>query len=503
MIARQWGTKTAARGAALSAVLALYTVVVIAVPAARTRLPSATGRVALEVAVVAAMGGAAVLMALLQRTGRSTGRDAFVAALVVQCLNNVVYGVAPAVLGEAVSLSRSYYPWLAGRYIAGLLLLAAAVRIKYWRVRTTVVIAAVAVGAVDLLIGRADLPPPPALGTSGITVSAFHYALEVPPLIMFAVGAIAAGRYAQATGEPLERWFTLSLLVGVFTQVHEALFPAALGRVITSADALRATAALMLLIGVIAQVQRLQVQRDRALQLLQEDLRASRRSLDHARQAREREAAFVSVITHELSSPIAAISAQAHVLESLGDDRTAPHVNAVVREAQRLGGLVRRMDELRNLEDDDFAVHRRPVAVVPLLDEVASFGRGLPGNHVVTVDAVPSRVSADPVRLGQVLRNLVVNASRYAPAGSPITITGRVEDARYVMTVIDQGPGLGTDDVEGLFEAWTRGESAADAEGTGLGLHVAQRIVAAHGGSLEFVDPSLPGARARVEVELA
>ena len=84
-----------------------------------------------------------------------------------------------------------------------------------------------------------------------------------------------------------------------------------------------------------------------------------------------------------------------------------------------------------------------------------------------------------------------------------ITITGRVEDARYVMTVIDQGPGLGTDDVEGLFEAWTRGESAADAEGTGLGLHVAQRIVAAHGGSLEFVDPSLPGARARVEVELA
>lgn len=499
-------TDTLAVDVAGALVLAGGTALVIAVADLRPAVVSVTGRVATELTVVFAMGGAALLLWSAERRARPSGRDAFVAALVAQCLVNVTFGVVPAIAGEPLDLDRTYYPWLAGRYVAGGLLLAAAARIRPGRVHTTLALAVATVVAFELLIAWADPVVPRTPADPGqATGPGAHWLLETPPLLMFAVGAYAAGRFAMASGEPLERWLSRALGVGVFTQVHEALYPAALGDVITSADLLRVVSAVLLLVGVVQQLLRWQTQRDRAVSLLRGDLRDSRESLVEAARARDREASFVGLMTHELAAPLAAISARTHVLQLLADDAQRPHVEELAAEADRLRDLLGRMDELRSLDDDSFEVLPRPVAVVPLLDEAAAFARGLPDHRPVLVNASPSPVLADPVRLGQVLRNVLMNATRYSPPGSPIRISGRVLADAYEVVVADEGPGVGGEDVEQLFEPGTRGSSASvgRAPGAGVGLHLCRRIMRAHGGDITFVDPDLPGARVRLQLAVA
>lgn len=494
---------------ALAGVLSAATLLVIAVPGARIELNSLTGRVALEVAVVAAMGTAALLLAVLRRTGGHAirGRDAFVAALVVQALVNVVFGILPALAGTTPTLEQTFYPWLAGRYAAGALFLAAALRVRSTRTLRTVMGAVALVVVVELAIGLfgRQLPVPPETPPGELAAPGVHTVLEVGSMVLFGVGAVIAGRNAARSGEPLERWLALSLVAGVFTQLHEALLPAALGAVITSADLIRALSALLLTIGAAQQVLRLQRQRDRAVMLLQGDLDSNRRILEEVRAAREREAAFASVVTHELSTPLATINAQLHVLQMLGSDgRAGEHLDAVRVEAKRLSGLVTRMEELKAIDDPGFTVEPRPVAIGPLLEEVGMFTRGLPGGHEVVVTAEGARVQADPVRFGQVLRNVAANATRYAPAGTLITISGSRTDAgAYQVTITDEGPGVREDRVEGLFDAYARGRAAGGTEGAGLGLHVAQRIMQAHHGEIEFVDPTASGARVRMTLPLA
>lgn len=488
--------------------LTAYTALVIATDVGRLAHRSLTARVALEVAIVAGMLAAAWLLSVLRArpVPEAVGREAFVAALLVQVVANLAFGVLPAVRGQVPTTGQTFYPWLAGRYVAGVLLLAAAIRLRPRHPRAVVVGGIVAVVVVEVIIRvvQPALPMPPIPLPGEIAEADLHTLLEAGPLLLFAVGAAVAGRNAGRTHEPLERWLALALLVGVFTQVHEALFPAALGQVITSADVLRALSAALLLVGAAEQVTRMQRQRTRALELLQTDLEANQRLLADVRAAKEREEAFSSVVTHELSSPLAAINAQVHVLAALADDRTRPHVTAVQGEAERLAALVRRMDELRSLDGEEFSVLLRPVAIVALLEEIATFTRGLPGGHVVSVDAEDARVLADPVRLGQVLRNLTANATRYAPEGSAIHLRGRrLDEGGYEVLVADEGPGVVLDEPDALFAPYVRGAVGDRQQGLGLGLHVAQRIVTAHGGSIGFVDAAEPGARVAVVLEVA
>lgn len=491
----------------LTACLAVLTVLVLLVPQTRIAVVSLNVRVAVEVAMVWAMGTAALLLAVLQQQASAgIGRDAFVAALIVQALANVAFGVVPALLGETPTFERSFYPWLTGRYIAGVLFLAAAIHARPRRLRDTVLVSVVLMAIVETVVRAAvpQLPLPPDVAPGEIAPFGAHVMLEAVPLVLFALGAVVAAGSASQTDEPLERWLSLALLTGVFTQIHQALFPAALGEVLTSADVLRAVSAGLLLIGAVSQVVRLQQQRIRALTLLQEDLARNQRLLAQVRDAKEREEAFASVVTHELSSPLAAINAHVHVLDLLAEESQRPHVAAVRTEAERLGGLVRRMDELRTLEQQDFAVDLRPVAVEPLLQEIAAFARGLPGGHAIEVDATPARINVDPVRLGQVLRNLASNATRYAPEGTNVRLLGHHgEEGHYELLVCDEGPGVAKEYVDDLFNPYVRGEAAGDRDGTGLGLHIARRIIEAHRGTIEFVDVDEPGARVRVTVEVA
>jgi signal transduction histidine kinase len=100
-----------------------------------------------------------------------------------------------------------------------------------------------------------------------------------------------------------------------------------------------------------------------------------------------------------------------------------------------------------------------------------------------------------PVRIAEIVNNVVSNAIRYTPAGGAIDVDCRYADGTLVLTVHDGGPGVAPDDRVRIFEAGYRGAAAEGIAGSGLGLGLARRFVEAHGGTISLADDETPGAR--------
>ena len=104
----------------------------------------------------------------------------------------------------------------------------------------------------------------------------------------------------------------------------------------------------------------------------------------------------------------------------------------------------------------------------------------------------PAAVDADPVRLQQILGNLLGNAIRHTPAGGRVTVTVAPPEAGSVrFTVADTGPGFPAEELPGIFDRFTKSEASG---GSGLGLAIARDLVAAHGGTIEAANRPDGGA---------
>jgi signal transduction histidine kinase len=148
--------------------------------------------------------------------------------------------------------------------------------------------------------------------------------------------------------------------------------------------------------------------------------------------------------------------------------------------------LITDAQTVATIERDEFAIFPRPVRVHTLLERAVG-AAGLVGEVALRIDASgPDRVLADAQRIEQVLRNLLDNARKFAPAGTPIEVTAVLRDGRVHIAVIDHGPGLHPDDCTRVFDKFERGRDhlAEQAPGSGLGLYLSRQIVRAHGGEL-------------------
>src|SRR5262245_45682664 len=102
------------------------------------------------------------------------------------------------------------------------------------------------------------------------------------------------------------------------------------------------------------------------------------------------------------------------------------------------------------------------------------------------VPDAPLPLRCDPVRIGQVLNNLISNAIKYSPRGGQVRVTARRMDDRIAIDIADQGPGIPPEESQLIFEPFKRSPSAqTDIPGVGLGLSVARCIVEAHGGKID------------------
>jgi len=206
----------------------------------------------------------------------------------------------------------------------------------------------------------------------------------------------------------------------------------------------------------------------------------------------EFKASFTAMVAHELGSPTAAIRALVDLLirGAVPPENQAGVLTTIQAEAHLIQRLIADVGGMAVIERDDFLVQRRPVPVSVLLADAVAFARTLSGDHpireAIADAAMTTQVVADPDRIGQVLRNLLNNAAKHTPGGTPIELRARREEAWVRFEVADAGPGIPADELDRIFVKFGRGRNAEGQRrpGLGLGLYLARRIVQAHGSEL-------------------
>jgi signal transduction histidine kinase len=271
------------------------------------------------------------------------------------------------------------------------------------------------------------------------------------------------------------------------SQLHTMFWPSAYSPVLTTSSVLRLTFTAVVAIGGFLELRQVAAERAVALDLEREyvarlqDLAALRADL-------------TAILAHELGNPLATIRQAAELLATGPlDPLQARALAAITAEAGTLTGLVADVHAAGEAERDDFAVRPRSVPVAELLAD-AAYAMAVPGGHPVAVeDGADVAVRADPGRIGQVLRNLLTNAAKYSPPGTPITLRATRHGERVRIEVADRGYGIHPDDLSRIFEKFGRGRdlTGEKSPGVGLGLYLSRRIVRAHGSDLTVA--STPG----------
>lgn len=215
--------------------------------------------------------------------------------------------------------------------------------------------------------------------------------------------------------------------------------------------------------------------------------------------ADEQRRRLLADVGHELRTPLTVLRGD---LEAMVDG-VRPIDEAQLRHVLDDVAVVERLlDDLRTLslaESGALVLHREPTDLAATIRDATDRLRGIAAASEVDVDvdvadSVPA-LDVDPVRIHQVVSNLVVNAIGATPAGGGVRLALRARPAAVVLDVADTGVGIPPDEVGHVFERFHKG---AGSSGTGLGLTISQDLVVAHGGTLEIADTSPAGTTVRM-----
>jgi signal transduction histidine kinase/CheY-like chemotaxis protein len=243
------------------------------------------------------------------------------------------------------------------------------------------------------------------------------------------------------------------------------------------------------------------------LRRLEEERRRSAEAEQAALAASRAKDEFIAMLSHELRTPLAPVLNAAETLAAanlgggLGEAAAAIKRNVLV-EARLIDDLL----DAARVTQKLMSIERRPLSLHDLIrreaeDRKADYARdGL--ELRLSLDARSDTIDADPGRLAQVLRNLLVNAEKFTPAGGRVTV--HTEDAKgFVrMSVTDTGQGMTQEELARLFEPFQLGRlTRAGRAGLGLGLAISRGIVEAHGGTLHALSAGA-GEGCTIEIDL-
>lgn len=200
---------------------------------------------------------------------------------------------------------------------------------------------------------------------------------------------------------------------------------------------------------------------------------------------------FVANVSHELKTPVGAISLLAEALESSADDETAVRrfAKRMHKESGRLAALVQDIIELSRLQGASVIQQGGPVDVNAVIAEAVDRSQ-LPAESknitIVVGSRTEEKVFGDQDLLVTALRNLIDNAIRYSPPNTRVGIGVRSKEGLVSISVTDQGEGLSAEDQERVFERFYRVDAARSRHtgGTGLGLSIVKHVASNHGGEV-------------------
>jgi two-component system sensor histidine kinase KdpD len=201
--------------------------------------------------------------------------------------------------------------------------------------------------------------------------------------------------------------------------------------------------------------------------------------------------ALLTSVSHDLRTPLATIIGALTSLKSFGEtydaQTRAELVSSAQDEAERLNRFVGNLLDMTRLESGGVSVKLEPIDLGDAIGVALNRARPMLATHATEVDLAPDlpMVKADFVLLEQVIFNLVDNAAKYTPAGTPIRITSHVDGDWVEIAVIDQGEGIPPQSLETVFNKFTRLQAGdRKGAGTGLGLPICRGFVEAMGGTI-------------------
>ena len=236
--------------------------------------------------------------------------------------------------------------------------------------------------------------------------------------------------------------------------------------------------------------------------------KAAQQALETADAAKDR---FLAVLSHELRNPLASLSVAAELLapESLATQDQVRAARVIRRQAAFMKAMLDDLLDMASLRQGRLALKPGRITAQAVVEAALETARPLieHGCHVLELQVAHEEIplDADPVRLGQVLSNLLSNAAKYTPARGRIVLSVRTEGRDAVFEVADDGIGMEPDTIETLFEMFVQGDRA-DAHaraggGLGIGLALVRNIVELHGGTVQGESEGL-GRGSRFTVRL-
>ncbi|GAC1437687.1 MAG: hypothetical protein NVSMB65_12010 [Chloroflexota bacterium] len=222
---------------------------------------------------------------------------------------------------------------------------------------------------------------------------------------------------------------------------------------------------------------------------------------------------FLSVASHELKTPLTALLGNAELLQRrMARDgtlaaRDRAMLDVIVGQARRQRRLIEGLLNLSRLEDGQFTLARMPIDLGALVGRVVEdLQVGLESREIrYLLPAEALVVQGDDLRLEQVVHNLLENALKYSPAGSPVTVRVEREGQDAILAITDEGRGIPPEALPHIFERFYRaaGSHQKPISGMGIGLYVVHQVVLRHGGSVDVDSVVGGGTTVRVRLPLA
>jgi signal transduction histidine kinase len=487
--------------AGLSAVLGAATVALVLAPALRLQAEAPNLRPALEAAGAVAAGLTAGIAYVRFVLGGERVWLYVSTAFLVIALHRLVIGVA--VPPDRIDAETASYLWTAARFETGVLLLLGALAASRGQSEPSprplygaVALAALTVLAALELVIWVERDSLPALSTAGAATIPFTGVQPGLTLTNLALGSAGTGlflltAFLYAREPSLDRrnrtWLACVLVLAAFSHIHYMLVPTAFSDRVSTGDALRLAMSVVLLLALFDEIRRTYARERERGRELEAAYRSEQLRVEELEEIARTKAQLLRMLSHELLHPVAAIRALATGLsageDKLNDEAKRRAVEGILGQSEQLRDLVERAPHLEELRFDV----EPPVMdqrVEELLDHVRhTFPHLVERLRIVAEpEAAEATVRSDPGRMMQVFHNLLSNAEKFSPAGSPVELTARCLHDEVVFEVRDLGAGIPRGDVKRSFAPFARLSNANGTPGSGIGLHIVRSIVEAHGG---------------------
>jgi PAS domain S-box-containing protein len=218
---------------------------------------------------------------------------------------------------------------------------------------------------------------------------------------------------------------------------------------------------------------------------------------------------FLASMSHELRTPLHTIIGFSELLaEQLHgslNEKQQRFIDHIHRDSLHLLELINDILDLSKIESGRIELHREPLDLAAIVEESLNSIRPLGQAKALRIqsrlapagDGGPLRVQADPLRLKQILVNLLTNAVKFTPAGGSIEVTARPSDELAEISVSDTGVGIPAEEHEAIFDIFHQAGATTKGvrEGTGLGLAITKRLVEEHGGTIAVASEPGKGSR--------